>query len=121
PADEFTAVASSLSSGSFETAVVTRQSARTYVVTIPYTPAAESSGQVTFDLSVSDEDSMVNRTGLSFDVIPVNDPPFMSGCPNRESAGEPVGPMPFAIGDVETLPEDLVVSAFSDNETLVPN
>lgn len=52
----------------------------------------------------------------------VNSPPIISAIPSQTATmGTTVGPLSFTIGDAETAPQNLLVSARSFNEFLVPN
>lgn len=52
----------------------------------------------------------------------VNTPPTITDVTDRTiPAGGSTGPIPFTVGDAETTPADLVVTASSSNPTLVPS
>ena len=63
------------------------------------------------------------RVGTSFaDVAGPNNPPFISGVANQHIAANASTPdLPFTIGDVETAPASLEVTASSGNLVLAPN
>jgi hypothetical protein len=76
----------------------------------------QSSGMGTMaidDLLVGDQFS---------DVATIGGPPSISGLVSTNiPANTSTGPMPFIVNDVETAATNLVVTATSDNPTLVPN
>ena len=82
--------------------------------------APDQSGNATITLTVSDGFSSASKSFL-LTVLPVNDAPTIGPLENRKTRrGTPVGPIRFPIGDVETDPALLVVTASSDNTALVP-
>jgi len=59
---------------------------------------------------------------LFTDVHTPGGPPTVSGIPDQYlAAGTSTGPLVFEVDDVETPPEQLLVTVLSDNEFLVPN
>lgn len=50
-----------------------------------------------------------------------NTPPTITDITNQSSNGVSVGPLSFTVGDAETPPASLTVSATSSNQSLVPN
>ena len=66
----------------------------------------------------------VNATTDTFDVTVtgVNDPPTISDIGNQSTPEDTAaGPIGFTVGDVETAPGSLVVTASSDDQALIPN
>ncbi|MBD2461517.1 tandem-95 repeat protein [Oscillatoria sp. FACHB-1407] len=89
--------------------------------TITVTPVANLSGTTTITLSISDG---TNTTIETFDVVvnPLNDPPTVSAIDNQTtSENTPTTAIPFTVGDVETAPGALTITATSSDTTLVPN
>lgn len=89
--------------------------------TLTITPGSNQNGPVTITLRLTDG---VNLTTRSFELMitPVNDPPTLSDIPDQSVAqGATIAPISFSVGDLETLPGSLTVSASSSNQTLVPN
>lgn len=90
--------------------------------TITVTPATDQVGEVTITISVTDERGAVGVEAFVITVAAPNSPPTIGGIANQsvmENNSTP--PIGFTIGDVETLAGDLVVSAVSSSQTLVPN
>ncbi|HKQ65248.1 MAG TPA: LamG-like jellyroll fold domain-containing protein, partial [Methylomirabilota bacterium] len=89
--------------------------------TVTITPAPNQSGTGVITITVSDG-GMSTPTSFGLTVNAVNDAPTITGIANQlTTAGVPVGPLSFTVGDVETLAGSLTVSGSSDNELLVPN
>ena len=90
--------------------------------TVKVTPVVGQIGSAQITVSVSDG---VNKTSTSFTLTvqaPVNTPPTISGIGNQianENHGTAV--ISFTIGDTETSPASLTLSASSSNTGLVPN
>jgi hypothetical protein len=88
--------------------------------TITITPAPNQSGSTTITLTVGDGLASTSTTFI-LTVVAVNDAPTISTVANQTtSAGIPVGPLSFTIGDAETTAASLTLSAGSSNTTLVP-
>lgn len=89
--------------------------------TLRVLPAANLTGVADIALVASDAPGLRTTNRLNLTVTPVNDPPAISAIPPQTVAfGIASPPIAFAIGDVETPPEQLTLSASSDNPTLVP-
>ncbi|CAN5476189.1 hypothetical protein BH23BAC1_BH23BAC1_35040 [soil metagenome] len=96
--------------------------------TLTFTPVANAFGTANITVTVTDSGPgtapNVNTFSQTFTVVvnPVNDPPTISEIPDQETEeGVAVGPINFTIGDVDNNINELVVTAASDNLTLVPN
>ncbi|HEY3486257.1 MAG TPA: Ig-like domain-containing protein [Ilumatobacteraceae bacterium] len=88
--------------------------------TVSVTPVANATGTATITVTVSDGSLTANDTFV-LTVTAVNDLPTISGIANQStSLGTPVGPLALTVGDVETAPGSLTLSASSSNTTLVP-
>ena len=88
--------------------------------TVSVTPVANASGTATITVTVSDGSLTANDTFV-LTVTAVNDPPTIGSVANQTTpAGTAVGPLPFTVGDVETAPGSLTLSASSSDPTLVP-
>ncbi len=88
--------------------------------TIQINPAANASGVATISLTVSDGTGSYTET-FDVNVVPVNDKPTISFIPDTtipENASMP--PTPFTVNDVETNPNNLTISATSNNPFMVP-
>lgn len=86
--------------------------------TITVVPVQGQVGTTTITITATDETN--GKATEVFDVI-VNSPPTISPIPDQVSAnGAPTPPIPFVIGDLETPPANLLLSAASSNTTLVP-
>ncbi len=88
--------------------------------TVTLTPAANQSGTVTISVGVSDGQS-VATTNFLLTVIPINDPPSISGITNQViNRNTTLGPINFTVADVETAAGALGVSTTSSDALLVP-
>jgi hypothetical protein len=89
--------------------------------TLTITPAANQSGSSTITVTVDDGTTTTSETFLQT-VTAVNDTPTIGDVSDRSTtAGNPVGPISFTVGDVETSTSSLTMSGSSSNTTLVPN
>jgi hypothetical protein len=91
--------------------------------TLSLTPAASAFGSATITVTVNDGATTNNTVSRSFTVTvrQVNQPPTISTLPNQLVAMNRSTPViPFGVGDFETAASNLVVSATSDNLTLLP-
>ena len=85
--------------------------------TVTITPAAGRSGSATITVEVSDGSLSASAT---FALV-VNGLPTISSLPDQTTtAGLPVGPIGFTVGDPETSAGSLQVTGSSSNPTLVP-
>ncbi len=91
--------------------------------TILLTPLPDQSGSATIiTLRVTDGSGAMASTNFQLTVRPVNDLPTISGLTNLTIAKDAVPPViGFSVNDPETLPSDLIVSASSSNQSLLPN
>jgi hypothetical protein len=86
------------------------------------TPVPNQFGAATITLTVRDADGGTASSSFLLTVHPQNDGPTISDIPNQTiSEDSGTGPLGFTIGDVETPPAALLLSAFSSNPTLVPD
>ncbi|MDB5385782.1 MAG: hypothetical protein JWM11_1428, partial [Planctomycetaceae bacterium] len=82
---------------------------------------AGTAGTFTVTVKVTDNGSPAASDIQSFSIV-VNAPPTLTNISDQVSNEDvPVGPIAFEVGDAETAPENLVVTATSSNQTLVPN
>ena len=89
--------------------------------TVAITPALNQNGTATITITVSDG-GMSTPTSFGLTVNAVNDAPTITAIANQSTtAGVPVGPLSFTVGDAETLAGSLTLSGSSDNQLLVPN
>lgn len=89
--------------------------------TVTVTPANNQTGTTTITLTVSDGAA---TTSTTFDVVvtPVDDPPTITSITNRTiNEDSQTGNIAFTVGDPETAPGSLTVTASSSNTTIVPN
>lgn len=85
------------------------------------TPALNQFGSTTITLTVTDAGGLSATDSFVLNVESVNDLPTISDIGNQNTpAGTPVGPISFAIGDVETAAASLTVTAATSNTTLLP-
>lgn len=89
--------------------------------TVTLTPAAGQTGSTTVTLTVTDADG--GSRNDSFDlVVTTNNAPTISDIADRfVIEGNSTGAIAFTVGDTETPAGDLVVTATSSNQTLIPN
>lgn len=89
--------------------------------TITATPVSNGFGTATITVTVSDGPSMVSDSFV-VTVTSVNDVPSISTVQNQTVDEDmSTGPLSFMVGDIETSSELLMVTAVSDNQTLIPN
>ncbi len=90
--------------------------------TITLTPAPnENGGPVAITLRVSDG-TATTVTSFSVTVIPQNDAPTVTSIADQTIAEDTsIGPLGFTVGDLETSPGSLSVTASSSNQTLIPD
>jgi uncharacterized repeat protein (TIGR01451 family) len=89
--------------------------------TVTITPGAHRSGTATLTLRVRDPDGMAASTSFLLTVTPSNDPPTLASVPDVTMSPNTSLGLPVAIGDLESDPGSLVLSASSSNPTLIPN
>ncbi len=91
-------------------------------VTVAVTPAANQFGETVLTFTVSDATTPVSHQ-LTLTVTPVNDAPTISAIPAGQSvqSGMSTTNIAFTVGDVETPARDIVVTASSGNQALVPD
>ncbi len=88
--------------------------------TLTVTPVAHESGTTIITLNVSDGALTASDT-LTLTVTPVNDAPTIADLPNQTIAEDQIlGPLAFAVGDVESAAGTLSVTVSSSNVALVP-
>jgi hypothetical protein len=91
--------------------------------TLVFTPKANGSGSAVVTVTINDGQSQNNLLTRSFTVsiTAVNDAPTVSSVPNQQlDHNTASAPLPFVIGDAETSPSSLGVSASSSDVTLFP-
>jgi len=85
------------------------------------TPADNQTGAATVTITVSDGEAQASDTFV-LNVGEVNDPPTISDIADQTTNEDtPTEAIPFFVGDIETDPAELVVSAVSDNKVLLPD
>ncbi len=88
---------------------------------IAFTPLANAYGSATITVTVNDGGASNNIVSRSFSIA-VNQLPTISAIPNRVIAvGTSTPPIPFTVGDAETSPSSLTLSASSSDLSLVQN
>ncbi|HEY3517735.1 MAG TPA: cytochrome c peroxidase, partial [Gammaproteobacteria bacterium] len=88
--------------------------------TVSVTPVANASGTATITVTVSDGTAAASDTFV-LTVTAVNDLPTISSVGNQTTAaGVAVGPLALTVGDLETAPGSLTLSATSSDTALVP-
>ena len=88
-----------------------------------FTPATNANGTALIAVTVNDNGASNNLVTRTFTVTinAINDPPAISGLTNISAQEDVPVAVPFTIGDLETPPSLLVVTATSSNTNLVPN
>src|SRR5207249_2487553 len=90
--------------------------------TVTLRPATNQFGSTTITLTVRDGDGGAASASFLLSVNSVNDPPTISSIANQSTNEDtPTAAIPFSIGDVETPPDNLMVSGRSSNPDLVPD
>src|SRR5438876_861383 len=85
-------------------------------------PSTTQFGSTTITLTVKYGDGGAASASFLLSVNSVNDPPTISSVANQSTNEDtPTAAIPFSIGDVETLPDNLMVSGRSSNPDLVPD
>jgi hypothetical protein len=89
---------------------------------VTYTPNADFSGTDSFQYRVADTEGLTDTATVRVTVRNINDPPTITPIPNQTIAEDgSTGALSFTVGDEETAPAALSVTAGSSNTTLVPN
>src|SRR5207247_4550905 len=90
--------------------------------TVTLRPATNQFGSATITLTVRDGDGGAASASFLLSVNSVNHPPTISSVANQSTNEDtPTAAIPFSIGDVETPPDNLMVSGRSSNPDLVPD
>ncbi|HEU0012010.1 MAG TPA: tandem-95 repeat protein [Verrucomicrobiae bacterium] len=83
------------------------------------TPAPNQTGTATITVQVTDG-SATNAATFQLTVDGVNDPPVISAIGGQTtSENTPTGPIPFVVGDIESVPAALTLTGSSSNPALV--
>lgn len=89
--------------------------------TISITPVSGQTGASTISVSVSDGTNTATDTFI-LNVSVANTPPTISDIANQTiNQDTTLGPIAFTVGDAETAPGSLIVTASSSNPGLIPN
>jgi len=89
--------------------------------TVTVTPLPNQNGTATITITVTDGTNVVTEAFV-LTVTPVNDAPTITTIADQTTNEDtPTGSIGFTVGDLETTPASLTVTATSDNATLVPN
>lgn len=96
--------------------------------TLTFTPLENASGTANITVTVTDDGSDVAPAINSFSqtfsikVNQINDAPFIDEIANQVTdVGTTLGPISFTVGDVDTDANQLIISASSANQSLIPN
>ena len=88
--------------------------------TLSVTPAADQVGNTQINLVASDG-SLTDQANVSVAITSVNDQPTISSIPPQTiNENTSTAALPVTIGDIETSPGSLLLSATSTNSALVP-
>jgi hypothetical protein len=90
--------------------------------TVSITPTFFQSGTAIITLTVTDDGGKMNSTSFTLTVLPDNTAPTLTASFTNYHAlvNTALPAIPFTIGDLETTPDGLDVSATSSNPTLIP-
>jgi hypothetical protein len=89
--------------------------------TVILTPEPDAHGTTTVTLTVSDGE-LTAETSFVFTVNAVNDPPVISAVANQTiNMDSSTGALAFTVDDPDDVAEELVVTAVSSNQTLLPD
>lgn len=89
--------------------------------TVVLTPEPNATGSATVTLTVTDGSAGQAQSSFVFTVDPVNDLPSITAISNQTFAeGASTPSLAFTVGDIETAPGSLTVTATSSNTTLIP-
>ena len=91
--------------------------------TLTFSPAPNASGTAIVTVTVEDGQTLNHATARAFvvTVSPVNDPPMISDIADQRTDQDVPKSVSFVIGDLETAPDNLMVSGTSSNQQLVPD
>ncbi|MBI5757713.1 MAG: tandem-95 repeat protein, partial [Planctomycetales bacterium] len=90
--------------------------------TIRIRPADNRNGVATVYYGTNDGNLSSNLASFTITVNPVNDPPTLSDISDQTiDSGTSTGAISFTVGDIDNAVNSLVVTATSQNQTLVPN
>ena len=89
--------------------------------TLIITPATNQFGSVIITVTVRDPNGAEAAQSFLLTVNPVNDPPTVSEIPDQATAMNTPKQATFAIGDVETGPDQLILSGTSSDQGVVPD
>lgn len=90
--------------------------------TVTLVPAANQSGSSVITVGVTDTNFGFSATSFTLTVSPVNDAPTVSSLPDQTTGeGTPIGPLSFTVADPETPAGDLIATASSSDQSLVPD
>lgn len=83
-------------------------------------PATNATGVVTIFVTAVDEGGLSRSTSFRLNVT--NPPPYISSIPNQSvPLPYPAGPIFFIVGDLDSSPETLTLTARSSNPNLIPD
>jgi hypothetical protein len=82
------------------------------------TPVADAFGVATVTVTVSDGELDASAS-FEVSVAAVNDAPTITAIENQSTRQAPVGPVDFAVADVDDLAGDLVVTATSSDQSVI--
>jgi hypothetical protein len=84
-------------------------------------PTANTNGNVTIIVQATDGTATVNVSTFQLNVVSVNDPPTITAIADQTTVDNtPTGEISFDVGDTESDPVTLMLSAITTNPTLVP-
>ena len=90
-------------------------------LTLTFTPDADYFGTEEFTYTVVDENNVTYDATVTVEVTPVNDPPIISDVPNQTiDEDSSTGVISFTVTDVDNDDDSLVVTAVTDNGTVIP-
>lgn len=89
--------------------------------TVTITPVAGESGTANITITVEDADGLTSEITFQVTVSPNTAPTISDVADQTTDEDQPIVEIPVTVGDAETPADDLVVTASSDNPSLIPN
>lgn len=87
---------------------------------VRYEPNKDTNGTDSFTYTVTYGESLTDTAAVYITILPVNDAPYLDEFADIEIYMGSIYEAVLTVNDVETLPDDLLVSVKSSNKTLVP-
>jgi surface-anchored protein len=89
--------------------------------TVTVAPAADQTGSATITITVTDAGGLTATATFVLTVSAANSPPTITNIPDQSTDEDIAKLVTFTVGDIETPPANLTVTATSSNQALVAN